>query len=103
MKVLLKDSIIGYRKESKDNPQEWDSPKIHALPGDLLPVILKNETHFICDSKVYPGEAIIVFPSQCEEIIAEVDTEKQLPEEDYLVNDLNNLNDSLYTELESDE
>jgi hypothetical protein len=69
MKVWLKKSIYGI--------SQWDdkgSPSVrclHASAGDILPVILNNSSHFICDSVKYPGKHIVVFPSQVSEIIHE--------------------------------
>ena len=58
--------------------------RMHAKKGDILDVILHNKTHFICDSCVYPETAIVVFPSQCTDIIHEKEEmDEQAPEKYY--------------------
>lgn len=71
MKVILKTPIYGYGGENKT------SVRMHADVGDELSVILRNKTHFICDSLYYPGLAIAVFPSQCEELRIEREIQKR--------------------------
>jgi hypothetical protein len=65
MKVILNKSIIGYKNDDQF------ITRIHADKGSELSVILNNNTYFICDSVNYPGNHIVVFPSQCEEVIHE--------------------------------
>ena len=74
MKVRINKQIIGYTREGK-----YTYPRQHAVEDDVLDVILRNETHFVCDSLRYPGTPLIVFPSQCFEIISE---EEELIRED---------------------
>jgi hypothetical protein len=62
MKIRLNKPIIGYRKVSENQTDI----RVHAEEGDVLPVILHNPTHFICDSVKYPNQVIAVFNSQCE-------------------------------------
>ena len=78
MQVILSKPITGYRRESWDIEQYWYRPKTHADAGDTLDVILRNKTHFICDSKYYPGTDIVVFPKQCAEVL----TNRQSIEDD---------------------
>jgi hypothetical protein len=75
MRILLEKPIQGFRREFNETVQDWSRPRLHADAGDALKVILQNTnpTHYICDSKYYPGEYIYVFPSQCS-VIPEVDT-----------------------------
>lgn len=52
------------------NGREYD--RIHANEGDTLDVIFKNDTHYICDSKYFPSNQIVVFNSQVADVIEEV-------------------------------
>jgi hypothetical protein len=83
MKVLLKKSIVGYRREISEETIRWSAPRVHADEGDVLPVIFNNQTHYICDSKHFPNIHIAVFPSQCSEIIPEEDRIDEHKEERY--------------------
>ena len=67
MKVKLNQSIIGQCNN------EEQSTRLHADEKDVLPVIFQNPTHFICESKYYPGLHIPVFHSQVENVIREKD------------------------------
>jgi len=68
MKLLLNENIYGIEGyDDSRNPVR----RLHADRGDILPVILRNPTHFICDSKYYSGNHIIVFPSQVSEVLKE--------------------------------
>lgn len=60
MKVRLNRPILGYRQ---DAPME-DGCK-HADKDDILQVIFRNATHFVCISKYHPDKSIAVFNSQC--------------------------------------
>lgn len=71
MQIILSKPIIGYRREFGDTVQNWLVPQTHADAGDVLDIILRNKTYFICDSKYYPGTDIIVLKSQCEEILTD--------------------------------
>jgi hypothetical protein len=100
MKIHLNKPIYGIRNGT-------ESKILHADKGDILTVILHNPTHFICDSKYYPNTHIVVFKSQCDEIIKEVDIEDTLsPERYYHVledSSKSNLDDPFYTELYPDD
>lgn len=86
MQVILSKNIIGYSQESGE-------ARLHASKGDLLDVILRNKTHFICDSINYPETWIVVFPSQCAEILTEEDKEDEFSPEKYY-----NIYEEPYTE-----
>lgn len=62
MKVHLKTPIYGYEHGCTVPHRKL------ADAGDTLDVILNNKSHFICNSN---GITIVVFPSQCEEIVME--------------------------------
>lgn len=83
MQVILSKPIVGYRRESEDLVQDWSKPRTHADVGDTLDVIIRNKTHFICDSKYYPNEDIIVYPKQCAEILIEKEHIDESEEERY--------------------
>ena len=56
----------------------------HASQGDLLDVILRNKTHYICDSVFYPDSTIVVFNSQCADVLFDREEEdEQAPERYY--------------------
>ena len=74
MQVILSKDIFGY---------VGDAPRVHAHKGETLDVILQNKTHFICDSIIYPDTAIIVFPSQCKEVLVRVEEEDRYAPEKY--------------------
>jgi len=76
MQVILSKDIIGIKRDSCE-------PILHAKEGDILDVILRNKTHFICDSLYFPNTAIVVFPSQCEEVLTEKDIEDEFAPEKY--------------------
>lgn len=59
MRIRLKQSIIGCKQG--DETKRF----LHAEKNDVLQVIFRNDTHFVCDSKNYPDRGIIVFNSQC--------------------------------------
>jgi hypothetical protein len=103
MRIRLKQSIIGY-SHSGDN-----SPRVHATEDEVLQVIFRNPTHFICDSLQYPNQPIIVFNSQCDIIdkTVEASIEDPYAEEKYyhVYEDKSNLipDDSFYTAFEFDD
>lgn len=72
MKVRLSKPIVGYKSEPIFDTFITPIQRIHANSGDILPVILHNPTHYICDSVCYPGKHIVIFPSQVAEVITEV-------------------------------
>lgn len=59
MRIRLKQPIIGYKKGN-----EIES-FLHADENDIVQVIFRNDTHFVCDSKRFPNREMIVFNSQC--------------------------------------
>jgi hypothetical protein len=59
MKLVLKKAVIG-------NIQGKNETRLHANAGDVLFILLRNPTHYICDSLYYPNEHVIVFKSQIE-------------------------------------
>ena len=79
MQVILSKPVIGHYKD--DNGDIIS--RTHASSGDILDVILKNETHFICDSLYFSRTPIAVFPSQCEEILIEEEKEDEYKYEKY--------------------
>lgn len=87
MKLLLSKNVYG-RSTNK-------GVRLHAEAGDVVPVLLLKGSNFICDSIKYPGEHIIIFKSQVEEIIEE--TEK---ENEKVINEDNNYTENYYEELE---
>ena len=90
MQVILSKDVYGFIGNN--------SSRVHAYSGDKLDVILCNETHFICDSLVYPDTAIAVFPSQCEEMLIEKKKEDEHEFEKYYHvydNPINRLNNDL--------
>jgi len=100
MKIRLNKSIqgiVGY--DANGIP----ITRLHADEKDVLPVILHNPTHFICDSNYYPNTHIAVFNSQCE-IIEEKKTVEEFLEEKYyhVYEDCSkpNLDDPFYTAFE---
>jgi hypothetical protein len=64
MKLTLLKDVKGICKDS-------NSERLHAKAGDVLNVLLRNETYYVCDSKYYPNEDIIVFKSQIDTEISE--------------------------------
>jgi hypothetical protein len=79
MQVILSKPILGFYK----NDDGIYTSRKHAEEGDTLDVIIKNKTHFICDSLVFPETAVAVFPSQCSEIIIEKEKIDEHSEERY--------------------
>lgn len=77
MKIRLNKPIIGYQKNGDEVTE-----RIHAEKEDVLSVVLNNKTHFVCDSVKYPGTSIVVFPSQCSEVIQEIELENEDPHAD---------------------
>lgn len=67
MKVWLKQPIVGIA---------GTKTRVHANANSVLSVILHNHTHYICDSVNYPGTHVVVFPSQCHEVIRETLVER---------------------------
>jgi hypothetical protein len=59
MKLVLKKAVIGI-------VQGKNETRLHALAGDVLFILLRNPTHYICDSLRYPNEHVIVFKNQIE-------------------------------------
>ena len=68
MKVCLNKTIFGTTIQGENSIK-----RKHAEPGDVLDVILNNPTHYICDSKHFPGEHIVVFHNQGVMIAEEAD------------------------------
>jgi len=67
MLVELKQSIVGIKDARKSNPL---CTRIHGKRGDKLKVLFINHNEnginwYICDSKHYPKDEVIIFPSQC--------------------------------------
>lgn len=83
MRVTVNQPIKGYRRESYEAVQDWSKLRIHANEGDTLHVLFINLSHYICESKYYEGEHVIVFHNQCKNVekeqvipIEEIDIEK---------------------------
>ena len=75
MQVILSKDIYGIAEGML---------RIHAAKGEILNVILRNKTHYICDSSVYPDTAIVVFPSQCSDVVyGKEEEDEQAPEKYY--------------------
>jgi hypothetical protein len=79
MQVILSKPVIGFYKDDEGNSKS----RMHAEEGDTLDVILRNETHFICDSLFYSDTAIAVFPSQCTEVVVKEEPQDEYAEERY--------------------
>ena len=79
MQVILSKPIVG--RHSGDNGKI--ESRMYAMEGEILDVILQNKTHFVCDSKTYPNTSIIVFPSQCREVLVKKDEEDMYADEKY--------------------
>ena len=97
MQVILSKDVYGFIGNN--------SSRIHAHSGDKLDVILRNKTHFICDSLVHPNTAIVVFPSQCQEILIEKNIEDEHAFEKYYHvydNPINRLNNDLFDSNEEE-
>jgi hypothetical protein len=60
VKIRLNKPVVGRVGGDEDRC------RVHADAGDVLTVIFRNPTHFVCDSLRYPDQEIIVFNSQCE-------------------------------------
>jgi hypothetical protein len=109
MKVWLSKPIIGYKSTTVYNTWNTPTKRVHAEAGEVLPVILHNPTHYICDSVNYPGNHIIVFPSQVAEVIYETNpTDNDNTEEYYNLCDepksvIELENDLPYSTLQSDD
>jgi hypothetical protein len=103
MKVQLKKPVIGCQKIS-----EGVVERTHADEGDVLDVILHNKTHYICDSKHFPGWHIAVFPSQCLDTIEDLVIEDEHADEKYYhvyekPSKKNLVDDPFYTAFEFDD
>jgi hypothetical protein len=78
MRVKLKTDIVGYNKDN------YEERRVHATKGDDLKVLINNGHNFICDSVTYPGEQIVLFPSQVDEIMLQPKTLDELEFEENL-------------------
>ena len=74
MQVILSKPIVG--RHSGDNGKI--ESRMYAMEGEILDVILQNKTHFVCDSNTYPNTSIIVFPSQCKEVLIDKENEEDM-------------------------
>lgn len=102
MKVMLNKPIVS---SMRDGAKAYS--RTHADTGDVLQVIFRNKTHYICESLRYPHEQIVVFNSQVDATIDEPDVQSIMEDEEYYAslataNDANNIpvtDDLFYTEL----
>lgn len=65
MKLVLLKDVKGISKDKVE--------RLHAKAGDVLTVLLIHKNYYICDSKYYENEHIIVFNNQVAEIKKEYD------------------------------
>lgn len=65
MKLVLSKDVKGISKDKVE--------RRHAKAGDVLTVLLIHKNYYICDSKSYPNEHIVVFNNQAAEIKKEYD------------------------------
>lgn len=65
MKLVLSKDVKGISKDKVE--------RLHAKAVDVLTVLLIHKNYYICDSKLYPNEHIVVFNNQVAEIKKEYD------------------------------
>ena len=65
MQLLLSKNVEGYSRESNNT-------RLHGKSGDVLFVLLESEKYYVCDSKYYANQAVIVFKNQVERVIKDV-------------------------------
>lgn len=65
MKLLLSKDVKGVNTNTKET-------RLHASAGDVLFVLLRRiDGSFICESKYYPEDEVVVFKGQIKEIISD--------------------------------
>ena len=74
MQVILSKDIYGIAEGML---------RMHAAKGEILNVILRNKTHYICDSVFYPDTTIAVFHSQCADVLFDREEEDEHAPEKY--------------------
>ncbi len=75
MKLVLLKDVKGINRDKGE--------RLHAKAGDVLIVLLIHKNYYICDSKYYPNEHIVVFNNQ----VAEIKKEYDIPDNDEGITD----------------
>ena len=72
MQLLLSKNVEGYNRDTKET-------RLHGKSGDVLFVLLESVKYYVCDSKYYANQAVIVFKTQVERIIKDAVSSNEEP------------------------
>jgi hypothetical protein len=64
MQLLLSKNVEGINRLTNET-------RLHGKSGDVLFILLVSNTYYVCDSKYFPNQEIIVFKSQVERLLIE--------------------------------